>query len=386
MQTDTLPPWATATITGADPGRGIRTDADVVVERTADGVLLSSLWDELADVTAAWNSERLALTNLLAYSHTVTGDAVPQSISSESFEVAGQFSIPSAIGQDDYLLMGYTLVDHDLRIASSFRFLRDSTAEQLRNQHGRALEADVKLQTGLILDRILNPAEGLNEQSHRVFGLWTGNDGTSPPNYMGKSWPTNTSHYWASGATQIDSLDIEDAFSAIQGKGYGRQVNSQTLIIANATDGRYIRSWRAGVESRTSGPKATYSFIPSVGAPARIEPGNVIGAVAPADFQGLPVAGSYGPAWLIETEFMPTGWVLVVATAGSNSPNNVVGVREHPNEQYRGLRTVPGNWNGYPMQDYFMTRQIGCGVRHRGAAVAIQVTTNPSYTAPVIPR
>lgn len=385
MQTETLPVWASMSITGAD-GPGVRSESDLIVERTADGVLLSSLWDELQGVIGAWNSERLAITSLLAYPTIVNAEAVPQSISSESFEEAAEHSIPKTIGQDDYLLMGYTLKDHDLRVASSWRFLRDVTSEQLLSQYGRGLEADAKLQTGLILDRLLRPAEDLNDHGHRVFGLWTGSDGIKPPNYMGKTWPSNTSHYWASGATQIDSLDIEDAIDAIQGKGYGRSTGSQIMIIANAVDGKYIRSWRAGVESRPSGPKAAYSFIQSAGAPARLEPANIIGAIAPSDFAGLPVEGSYGPAWLVETEFMPAGWVLVVATSGPNSPNNAVGMREHPNERYRGLRTVPGNFNGYPLADYFLTRQVGVGVRHRGAAVAIQVTASPTYTAPVIPR
>ena len=38
----------------------------------------------------------------------------------------------------------------------------------------------------------------------------------------------------------------------------------------------------------------------------------------------------------------------------------------------------------YPIQEHFCVRSFGTGVRHRGAAVAIQITNNANYTAPVI--
>jgi hypothetical protein len=96
------------------------------------------------------------------------------------------------------------------------------------------------------------------------------------------------------------------------------------------------------------------------------------------------VAGSYGGALLIESYFVPAGYVIIAATGGANSNDNVVGFREHVKPAYHGLRVIEGSVNAYPIIEHFYTRAFGTGVRHRGAAVAIQITANASYTAPVM--
>jgi len=94
-----------------------------------------------------------------------------------------------------------------------------------------------------------------------------------------------------------------------------------------------ITSWRAGVEYRAGGPLPKFDFI--------------------------------------------------AATGGPNSNDNAVGFREHKNAAYHGLRVIPGV-GPYPITEHFYTRAFGTGVRHRGAAVAIQITASANYTAPVI--
>jgi hypothetical protein len=81
---------------------------------------------------------------------------------------------------------------------------------------------------------------------------------------------------------------------------------------------------------------------------------------------------------------IPSGYVAVVATYGPGSLYNAIGFREHPNPAYRGLRAIPGAGQ-YPIIGAYHQRSFGVGVRQRGAAVAIQVTTNANYTAPTIP-
>jgi hypothetical protein len=98
---------------------------------------------------------------------------------------------------------------------------------------------------------------------------------------------------------------------------------------------------------------------------------------------GLQVQGSYGDAWLIESHYVPAGYVIVAATGGLGSDANSVGLREHPNPSYQGLRHIPGT-GPYPIVGSFYARGFGVGVRHRGAAVVMQVTTNTSYTPPTI--
>jgi hypothetical protein len=65
----------------------------------------------------------------------------------------------------------------------------------------------------------------------------------------------------------IDSADLEDAYKDIQSHGYGVQPGSQILVLCHQDEGELIAGWRAGVESRTGGPKAKYDFVPSEGHP-----------------------------------------------------------------------------------------------------------------------
>ena len=151
----------------------------------------------------------------------------------------------------------------------------------------------------------------------------------------------------------------------------------------NDVENSLITSWRAGVEYAT-GKKPKFDFIPSSNAPARISNETVQGAVPPADYNGLNVTGSYGNALLIESYFIPVGWVAIVASGGTDSTDNPVGFREHVNPAYQGLRVIPGHWQDYPLIESYLARGFGVGVRHRGAALGFQITGSASYTPPVI--
>jgi hypothetical protein len=63
---------------------GIATEGDVLVNVTADGVDLQTIWAEVAAVIKAWNAERSALASLLAFNTTDAASAIPQSRAQES--------------------------------------------------------------------------------------------------------------------------------------------------------------------------------------------------------------------------------------------------------------------------------------------------------------
>ena len=352
------------------PGEGINTQGHVLVNRTADGVDLNLIWAEIEQLLNMWNGERTTVASLISYPTTVPADAVPQTLTVEPFDVASEFGVPKGVApQPDYLKIGYSLLDYD-------------KAEQARSVVSRILSGDNQLVNGLVLRRLFDPTEGTNEFQHRVFGLWNGVDGIAPPTHMNVSFPASTSHYLASGAAVIDSGDIEDCIRMITLKGYGLRVGSQLLILANPAESELIQGWRAGKESRTGGPLAKWNFIKSTNAPAYLSSENVVGAIPPPDYNGLAIQGSYGKAWLLETTYVPAGYVAVVASGGPGSPSNPVALRSHANPAYQGLRAIPGHWSGYPLLDSFFARGVGVGVRHRGAAAVVQVTTNASYTPP----
>ncbi|OHT85278.1 hypothetical protein [Mycobacteroides saopaulense] len=362
---------------------GYNTRADVLVNKTSDGIDLNEIWEEIGQALAIFNEHRTAMASLLSYATTDTGSAIPQTVDTDSFEEADEFGIPEAMRPPgDVLILGNTFKDWDLRTAFTWRYLRAATKEAVTANVTRALEADNRLINGHILYRLFNPAPGINEFGHTVYGLWNGTDGLTPPPFMGNEFSPSTTHYLASQASVIDSGDLEEAIKSITLKGYGISSSSQLLIFANPAQGEAIATFRAGQESRPGGPIAKHDFIRSSNAPAYLTQDTIIGRTPPGEYAGLPVSGSYGPAWLIESPYIPVGYVAVVASGGPNSNANPIAFREHPDPTYRGLLHIPGARPNYPLQDSYFVRSFGVGTRHRGAAAVIQVTTNPTYTAP----
>ena len=365
--------------------KGISTQGDVLVNTTADGVDLNEIWAEIADALELYNTERSAVARLLSYPTIAVADAVPQSVSSDSFEEATEFGVPRAIRPpSEYLKLGYSFKDFDISLRATWKFLRDATAEQITAQTTRVLEADNKLVNGTILRRLFNPATVLNDWNHTCYGLWN-NDGMVPPPYLGKTFDGTHTHYLTSGFTAIDSEDIEVMIKHVREHGYGQ--TGQFLILAHPDDveASLMTAWKAGVEYRTGGPLPKHDFIPSALMPAWISAEQIHGPIPAADYNGLAVWGSYAGALLIQSPFVPKGWFAVVASGGPDSHTNPVGMRQHSNTAYQGLRHIPGPWTGYPLQDSFFARGFGVGVRHRSAAVVAQITASATYTPPVIP-
>lgn len=363
---------------------GIMPAGDALATHTADGVALNEIWAELVEIFDVWNSHRTGISDLLAFRTVLPGEAVPQNISSPSFEQLTEYGVTNAAGLPaEALILGYDFGDFGLRSSFTWQALRAMTADQVYAAINGIMTSDNRLVTGTILKRLFDPSPKTNNEGYTVRGLYNA-DGQFVPPYLGNEFdPATTTHYWKSGATAIDSGDIEDAVRTIRTKGYGLDASSQILILASSIESENIQTFRQGEESRSGGPVAKHSFIPSKKAPAYLTPDNIVGEAIAGDFHGIECLGSYGPAWLVETAFIPAGYIAVVATGGPNSINNVVGVREHPIESYRGLLANPGN-TGYPIQGSQYIRSFGVGVRQRGAAVAIQIGEGTTYTAPTI--
>lgn len=371
-------------IWGADGAGGAQTRGDVLVNQLADGTDLSQVWVELGDTLEIYNEHRSALASLLSYDTINAADAVPQSVRSEHFEEATEFGVPSGVSDPSYLKLGYSFKDYDLALRCTWKYLRSATAEQLTSRITRAIEADNRLINGSILQRLFSNVVYTNDFGHSVYGLWNA-DGMKPPDYLGKTFDGTHTHYLATNSTTLDPIHVENGIRHIAEHGYGTTAAAQFVLLINPTDleASELPSWRAGVTFDTNKtPK--WDFIPSSNAPAYISQENIHGAIPPAEYNGLQVTGSYGKAWIIESYFIPAGYVAIVATGGPGSESNPVGFREHTNPSYRGLRRIPGHWQGYPLQDSFLARGFGTGVRHRGAAVAIKIVASTTYAPPVI--
>lgn len=370
-------------IFGGDPG-GYHTAGDVLVDRTADGVPLENLWDTLRDLLGAWKQRQDHLLSLLAFDTSDAAEAVPQTLSMFKFEEASEFGEPKAHVGGDTLLIGYGFRDYDLATRYTWKYLRDATARQIEFDMNAAIEADQRLRTGKVLERIFNPTQKLTPESNPEFGLWNGADGIAPIEYMGRTFASGHNHYLVSGNATLDSADVEDAISLVREHGYGLTAGSRILVFASENYCDQILSWRKGFPSRTDGPVAKFDGIPSADAPPYLTSDFIVGQTPPAEWKNVRVMGSYGHALIVPHVLIPDGYILTVATSGPNSADNVVGMRHHPNSAYQGLRAIPGKHVGYPLIDAFYQRSFGVGVRHRGAAVAMQIKASGSYEPPTI--
>ena len=206
----------------------------------------------------------------------------------------------------------------------------------------------------------------------------------APPPFGGVEFPSSTTHYLTSGQAAIDSGDVEDMAAALRAKGYGLAPGSQLLLLCNATESKAVQSWRRGVVT-ANGVSASHDFIPSASAkvPPFLTDQSVEGTRAAATFGGHDLLGSYGYVWLVESAYIPAGYIAVVCSHGPNSPQNVIGFRQHPDTALQGLKIIPGSdWSPYPISGSYFTRTAGVGVRQRGGGFCMQISANASYTPP----
>uniref|UniRef100_A0A5Q5CJB2 Uncharacterized protein n=1 Tax=Mycobacterium sp. (strain JLS) TaxID=164757 RepID=A0A5Q5CJB2_MYCSJ len=360
---------------------GIFPAADALVDRTSDGYSINDIWSDFRDAVQTWNTERNQIADLLSFRTLNAADVVAQNITPPDFELASEFGIPVAVGSPaEALPLGYSLKHHSTRSSFTWQALRVMDRRQVEGILNSILEADTRNVTGQILHRLFSPKIERNDVGANVFGLWSNDGIAGPPNFMGNTFPANTSHYLATQNAILDSADLEDAYRMIRSKGYGIDGRSQILVLCNEAEAELIATWRAGEESRTGGPVAKFDFIPSKKAPPFWTGESVVGRVAPDEYHGHDILGTYGHGWVLSTPTIPAGYVAVVSTGGPNSERNVVGLREQAG--YEGLLTMPGNWRDFPLVESFFVRTFGTGVRQRGGAVCLQTTASSVYTPP----
>lgn len=367
---------------GAD--RGINSSGDIVTA-TADGVDLNMLWEEYQASLNIWNAGRTALVNFLTFPVTTLVESVPVT-GGDDFEKASEFGVAKSIQPSlDYFNMGYDFEWYDLSARFTWKFLADADRARVDAVQAAALEADNRLVFKKVMGSIFsneNRVATISGNPVNVYTFYNGTDGMVPPSYKGKDFTSSHSHYLVSGATTIDSGDIEGLIETIAEHGFGPAEGSTIVILANKQEVDYMRRWRANVENNNSAV-ALYDFIPSNGQPTVILPSQgLLGSTPPSSINGMAVTGAYGNALIVEESYIPAGYVLAFATGGAANLRNPLGLREHPNPAMRGLRLINGEKAGYPIINSYYQRGLGTGVRQRGAAAVLQVKASGSYEAP----
>ena len=350
-----------------------------------DGFDLTSLWREFDEILQHWNSHRSNLASPLRFPVTEPGSAVPQGIQSVQLEKATEYGVPQSVGPPlEAVVLGYKFDDYDVRNAYSYRYLRSATVDNVRAVTNSILAGDDRLVNGLVMYRLFNNKPENTKEGFVARGLWTDDDGQQPPPFLGTQPPASTNHYLTSGAAVIDSQGVEDLIKLVRAGGFGLSGTGQTLLLlCNPIESAAVQTWRNGVESRAGGPLAKHDWVPATTAPPHYSADVLVGQAASGDFSGVEVLGTYGYVKLIETPYVPAGFIAVVASGGNNTPLNCIGFRQDPDPSMQGLRIIPGSDSSpYPVIGSYLLRSCGCGCRQRGGAAVMQISTNASYTPP----
>ena len=374
-------------ITGAD--RGFNVGADVLT-RTVDGVNLNDLWEEFNESLTIANDHRNLIARLFTFDTTASTDSLPLETNGWDFEKASEFGQPQSgrVAPEGYLV-GFPLEWYDTATRFTRKFLRDATAQQVQAQHVAAIEADNRLlfrNTLTALTSMTTSANrAVNENGAPIYSLYGGSTDDTPPAFAGRAFSAGHTHYVVSGAATVDGGDLRDLIEHIQHHGHGLPSQGERIILmVHPTQGETIRGLRRNDSSPETAP---FDFIPSVSAPAYLTDESIVGDQAPSQFNGIPIIGSYGDAWIFESYYIPAGYVLAVGTAGPNRDRNPLAFRQHPAAESRGLRLIQGVQSSvnYPLINSIYERGFGVGVRNRGAAAVMQVKASGSYVDPTWP-
>lgn len=368
---------------GGDAGGGYQTAGDIVTQ-TIDGIDLNALWGQYQQVLAYWNARKAGLVSLLTYPVENLIENVPQ-VGEAAFEEASEFGEPQAGKiKVEYIQLGYDFRDYDVASRWTWKFLRDADARQVNAMHNAYLMADQKLVFRKVMEAIFdnrNRSANIRNQAYNVYPMYNG-DGMIPPDYGTNTFDGTHDHYLVSGNAQIDSDDLEDALDHIEEHGYSIENGTTLIVLCNKAQAMEIRKFRQG-EVNNNGVEANYDFIPSQNQPAVILPDEgLLGNRPPSVWNGLRVLGSYRDALIIEEQFIPEGYMVTFGSGGVGNLGNLVGLREHANPAYRGLRLIAGNQQGYPLVDSYYSRSFGTGVRQRGGAVVTQIAAAADYVIP----
>jgi len=298
---------------------------------------------------------------------------------SEDFEEATEFGKPKSMRLGPTQTLGYGFKWYDLRLFYTWLFLAESSAQQIEALNASALESDIRLQFLKVFRAVfnnVNETATINGQAVNVYRFYN-NDGTVPPNYKTYTHLGTHDHYLSSGAATVDAGDLTAIEDHLFHHGYSMVNGYRLFLIVNRTEGKVIRTFKAGAGS----PVSQYDFIPTSNTGGGVFLANGTFVARPSLTGVTGEIGTWGPFNVIEEDMLPAGYMFAFATGGDRNVGNPVGYREHENASLRGLKLIPGDRNGYPLVESFYQHGFGTGIRQRGGGVVMQITAG-AYAIP----
>jgi hypothetical protein len=377
-------PGLPGVITGEE--RGFNERADVLYQ-AADGTDLNEFWDEINRVVALRNRKRNSLIDQLTFRVTDLAEevALPTEV---DFEIATEYGLPKGVrtAPGSKFWRGFDFNFWDIAVRYTWMYIAEADVRDLRQNTNAALDADNRLIFNRVMRTLFNPLNrtGImdNNLPVTVYAFYNA-DGEVPPTVGANSFLGTHSHYLTTQGVATSATLIPAAIEAVQTHldhhGYTFQAGYKKVLWVNDQEYQVMRQWRVA-------NGAPWDFIPSdpnygggvfvpdaTGRYVSVPQGNVPGQV-----------GTYGPWHVVKEDYIPAGYIAGLVSGGPDNIQNPIGLREHKNPAYRGLKLIPGDKQGYPLVESFYQRGLGTGIRHRGAGVLLQVTGNANYTVPAI--
>lgn len=362
-------------ISGQERGFNERADVEVAA---ADGTDLNEMWTEIQQTLALRNQQRNRLIDYLTFNVTEVIDTVSVP-STADFEQASEYGQPVGIFGGKSYNRGYDFQFYDLAVRYTWLFIAEASRAQLENLNNMALEADNRLLFTKVMKTMFNPVNSVGQADSNipvnVYKFYNA-DGEVPPAYKNNTFSGSHSHYLTSGAVTVRSADLDALEDDMVSHGYGQQSGTKLVLWVNRQEFKVIKSFRV-----VSG--ASYDFIPSEGIGGGVYLPSNGGVVGRPNGSAIPgEVGTYGPFHIVVEEYIPAGYMALIAAGGPDNLTNPIGIRQHRNPTFRGLRLIPGQRSQYPLIDSFYQRGFGTGIRQRGAGIIMQITTSGTYATP----
>lgn len=370
--------------------RGYNQAGDIITE-LADGTPLTQLWADYQAALDLYNAQRAPLRAALTFPVTQVVESVFQGGDTVDFEEASEFGEPRGIrvAPPTSFQLGYSFKWYDIASRFTWKYLADASAAQTDMLNNLILEADNRRIFTDIMKQVFNNttrSATINGAAYNVYPLYN-NDSAVPPAYNGVTPASPHQHYLVSGGATVVSGDLDDIEAHLKHHGYGWATGTLMVLFVNSAQMATIRTF--DVDAGDS-----YSFIQADPIPSwalsQVDLTALMNSVTagigspqpPGTVLGMQVQGRYGPWLVVENDLIPAGYLLGVASGGSEDARNLVGLREHANASLRGLRLVKGPSPDYPLVDSFYQRGFGTGIRQRGAGVVMQIKASGTYDIP----
>jgi hypothetical protein len=330
---------------------------------TIDGQDVNTIWEEANARLAAFNRVTDAATAFMSFPVATTTEkvGVPRN---PGFQQATEFGRPTKI-RVETVTRAYPLTHFDLGYGYSREYLDYATSTQIMAVEAEVRNAWASLRRNKVLEAIFTAANG-SQEALSIKRLYN-NDGEVPPKFKRWTHSGTHQHYLTSNAASLAAGDLNTMEEELIHHGFG-EFGEQLILMVHRDEMDDVRGFTNFVPAETS-------TVPRIINTARI------GAQPGFSGQGLVAQGHHNRLTVVENNDIPSGYLMCFATGGTFASRNIVGLRVHENPSARGLRLVEGPNGRYPLIDAVYDGYVGAGVRQRGAATVMQVTTG-SYTTP----